>query len=536
MPLLASSFLELAGHRAIEDLLVTFLPVIKRLLIDENAQVRLSANNSLISLAGLLDGPNREVHIFPIINKLANDEANEDNRIAAAELLPKTIPLLSPEHFQMFLLADLMKLSKDSHFEIRKSVASHLGIISRAIGTEDTMQFLVPIFQLMSTDEIWSVRKACVESLVDIAANVTPECRSNELLSLYLNLLNDESRWVKSAACQNLGQFVACFPTNEVSPNLVRWFTDLSPNSVSNSTPPTFADSETALMCAFHLPGILVTIGKERWEELHPTFKVLCEDLQFKIRRTLAYSLHEIAKVLGPELTERDLLRPLELFLNDMVQVKEGVLKHIHVILSVLRHERRSFFLPILQEISIDISNWRFRRYLAKQIGGLSTLYPPEIAYEHIVPVLFIFFKDVVNSVRDAAIKQIGPVLKHLDTPGTSAKRDEIFKAIIEFGESRSCYDRQLFVKIVDALAEDLVNGRNIEKGSFETRLLPLVLHLSSDRVANVRLVVSRVLYRLSLFEHTLKMKDVGVCVQRLRQDSDADVAYYSCHPYQPVS
>ena len=37
----------------------------------------------------------------------------------------------------------------------------------------------------------------------------------------------------------------------------------------------------------------------------------------FKIRQTLACSLHEIAKMLGPELTERDLFDVLKYLLHD---------------------------------------------------------------------------------------------------------------------------------------------------------------------------------------------------------------------------
>jgi hypothetical protein len=46
--------------------------------------------------------------------------------------------------------------------------------------------------------------------------------------------------------------------------------------------------------------GVLQTVGKERWEgELAQTYFTLVKDLQWKVRRTLSYSFHEVARILG---------------------------------------------------------------------------------------------------------------------------------------------------------------------------------------------------------------------------------------------
>lgn len=53
-------------------------------------------------------------------------------------------------------------------------------------------------------------------------------------------------------------------------------------------------DGEMALHCAFCLPGVLQSVGRARWRELRGTFHVLARHLQWKVRRTLAHSLHEV--------------------------------------------------------------------------------------------------------------------------------------------------------------------------------------------------------------------------------------------------
>lgn len=47
--------------------------------------------------------------------------------------------------------------------------------------------------------------------------------------------------------------------------------------------------------------------------------------------------MHECAKILGPEITERDLLPILFHLLQDIADVSEGVLNNLPAIISVLK-------------------------------------------------------------------------------------------------------------------------------------------------------------------------------------------------------
>jgi serine/threonine-protein phosphatase 4 regulatory subunit 1 len=61
------------------------------------------------------------------------------------------------------------------------------------------------------------------------------------------------------------------------------------------------------------------------WPKLKPTYDLLVNDSRWKVRRTLSFSLHEIAKIIGPDFTEKDLIPVLFHFLNDIPEVREGV-------------------------------------------------------------------------------------------------------------------------------------------------------------------------------------------------------------------
>jgi serine/threonine-protein phosphatase 4 regulatory subunit 1 len=63
------------------------------------------------------------------------------------------------------------------------------------------------------------------------------------------------------------------------------------------------------------------------------------KDSRWKVRRTLAFSLHEVALILGPELTEKELLPVLNHFFKDINEVREGVLLNLPKFVKVLTPE-----------------------------------------------------------------------------------------------------------------------------------------------------------------------------------------------------
>ena len=96
-------------------------------------------------------------------------------------------------------------------------------------------------------------------------------------------------------------------------------------------------DNETAYHCAYNFPAVLLAIGPESWyDKLKPLHDMLVTDNRWKIRRSLAFSIHECAKILGPEITESDLLPVMFHFLQDIPEVAQGALDSMPSILKVL--------------------------------------------------------------------------------------------------------------------------------------------------------------------------------------------------------
>jgi serine/threonine-protein phosphatase 4 regulatory subunit 1 len=151
----------------------------------------------------------------------------------------------------------------------------------------------------------------------------------------------DVSKWVRSAVFQQLGPFLATLPRAEITPELLQHYTGMIGASANGNEP---ADDELRLFCAFSFPAVALTLGKDRcgvsrpvsvlnelplfvpirWGELRDTFAALARDIQWQVRRTLSFSLHEVAKVLGPEMAEKELLSTFDLFLHDLDEVSHA--------------------------------------------------------------------------------------------------------------------------------------------------------------------------------------------------------------------
>jgi serine/threonine-protein phosphatase 4 regulatory subunit 1 len=53
------------------------------------------------------------------------------------------------------------------------------------------------------------------------------------------------------------------------------------------------------------------------------------KDSRLKVHRTYSFSLHEVAKMLGPEITERELTLIIFGFIKDFPDVRDGVLLNL---------------------------------------------------------------------------------------------------------------------------------------------------------------------------------------------------------------
>ncbi|KAM4841361.1 serine/threonine-protein phosphatase 4 regulatory subunit 1 isoform 2-T2 [Thomomys bottae] len=296
-------------------------------------------------------------------------------------------------------------------------------------------------------------------------------------------------------------------------------------------------DTEIAKHCAYSLPGVALTLGRQNWHCLRETYETLASDMQWKVRRTLAFSIHELAVILGDQLTAADLVPIFNGFLKDLDEVRIGVLKHLHDFLKLLHIDKRREYLYQLQEFLVtdNSRNWRFRAELAEQLILLLELYSPRDVYDYLRPIALNLCADKVSSVRWISYKLVGGMVKklHVATP-PSFGADLIRELVENFGRCPKWSGRQAFVFVCQTVIEDDC----LPMDQFAVHLMPHLLTLANDRVPNVRVLLAKTL-RQTLLEKECFLTSAGChqeaveqTVMALQMDRDSDVKYFaSIHP-----
>ena len=64
-----------------------------------------------------------------------------------------------------------------------------------------------------------------------------------------------------------------------------------------------------------------LTLGRANWPLLRETYESLANDMQWKVRRTVASSIHELGVILGQEIAALDLVPIFDGFIKDLDEV-----------------------------------------------------------------------------------------------------------------------------------------------------------------------------------------------------------------------
>merc|ERR1719394_942598 len=218
-------------------------------------------------------------------------------------------------------------------------------------------------------------------------------------------------------------------------------------------------DNEIARHCAFSLPAVALTLGRSNWPLLKDTYEALASDMQWKVRRTLASSIHELGIILGEEAAGQDLIPIFNGFIKDLDEVRIGVLKHLADFLSLLSPEARAEYLPRLEEfLKMDNDrNWRFRFELCSQVAALVPLCTSEEVLQHLAPLCLLLVNDRVSEVRRTAAKVTATLLAHLSRAGEAGVGGLAMALVSVLARDNHWARRQTFIFLCGALQGDPV-------------------------------------------------------------------------------
>lgn len=168
-----------------------------------------------------------------------------------------------------------------------------------------------------------------------------------------------------------------------------------------------FDDPARPLACAFNYPAVALTLGPARWGELRGFYLTLAQNRSSKVRRTLAASLGELARIIGPENAARDLLHVWwdAMRCDEDGDIRLKAIEALPLFVEALGEGRArddifSGLVKIWEEDWLSRS-WRAREHLVQVLPDLAgSPSHPDCMHSLVLKAL----EDGFGTVRDAAI------------------------------------------------------------------------------------------------------------------------------------
>jgi serine/threonine-protein phosphatase 4 regulatory subunit 1 len=158
------------------------------------------------------------------------------------------------------------------------------------------------------------------------------------------------------------------------------------------------------------LPAVCLALGPERWAELRPTYKALCNINHQRIIASLAAAVHELAKILGPEISAYDLLPSFTEYIHGADEAKVKVLGGLPSFVSSLPVDEA---LAVIEELSAmwiggSLPNWRHREALASHFAALLKHMASVGEASTAFGLLNHGLADTFQAIREATIANVG--------------------------------------------------------------------------------------------------------------------------------
>ena len=219
-----------------------------------------------------------------------------------------------------------------------------------------------------------------------------------------------------------------------------------------------------------------------------------------KPRRTLAASLHELAKILTPEQCAQDLMPVFRTCITGADESRELVFEHVDVFFAHLP-------LPLAWSTYLELARgwkantlggWRAREQLALHIPAFFKTFH-SLMEDEILGMLQDALLDPFAAVRDAATKGIPESYEILGDQSDIARRFR--DDLLDLGRSPKFRQRQTFVRCLREFVKPPPNRQ-----AFEDFFLPFLASLSKD-VVDVRLGLAQTVADLFVVGESLSVR-----------------------------
>eukprot|EP00916_Digyalum_oweni_P004731 GHVL01008373.1.p1 GENE.GHVL01008373.1~~GHVL01008373.1.p1 ORF type:complete len:1305 (+),score=204.68 GHVL01008373.1:115-4029(+) len=349
------------GYQKVIELL---FPLVKDLLMDHEESVRCCACECVLVLASHLRRDERGEVVLPLILYFAHHTEDEVNRCLGAYLLNILSEALGVDLCRQFVASEILSLSQDSKFRVRRAVVMNCSQVCKMLGEEFTVSRMLDTICALAQDSSWRVRRGAAETLHTFSLCVDMITRQTILVNLVINLIKDSSQWVRFMALRTVGAFLttlqpefvkthprgrfllsafiglaapidACnnefallmrtnpsFLQSSSSKDVLPWAADALRitgisyadfdlecsedkiglfSSISNEECMREINKSAAAVCAYYFSSVAITLGADGWNDLSGPLAVLAGHPSSCVRKPLAASFPTILSSFLPQ-------------------------------------------------------------------------------------------------------------------------------------------------------------------------------------------------------------------------------------------
>ena len=477
-----------------------------------------------------------------ILELISNEENNDNNNIIFKKILSiKLMTNLSADFGEEFTKKNIVPildefLTKNEDIKIKEETAMSLIILVQKLKIDFIGEYVINSLEKISNDKFWIIRKKCIEILYKIIPELNKEKDQEEnkiikdyetkIIALIEKFIEDKNEKVRFYLIEKIGEIIKSIPENYLSEKLFNFYIksieeyysdeeNLINNKLEKGINP---DRKINFYFWYNFPAILFKYGKEKWNELSNIYKYITKEDDIILINSIISSFYEISKILGKEITVKELLPLYNNFLenNNNYFIRDLAEKHLYKILSILDKETREEYfnkynigfnsiIKSEQENNYLINSFIQNKKISylKNISTFYQLYDNDTIYKDILSKCIYFSMDPIYKVRTTSCKIISEIILYLYK--NNYEKEKIIKLIGSYALNKKSNQRISFIKISKYL---LLTDTPL----YETILKRLIYIIAiKEQNANVLIALAKCLKKIVTNKNIKNANDPGI-------------------------
>ncbi|XP_070201288.1 serine/threonine-protein phosphatase 2A 65 kDa regulatory subunit A alpha isoform-like isoform X2 [Littorina saxatilis] len=498
------------------------LPPLESLATVEETVVRDKAVDSLRNIAAQHSQADLENHFVPLVKRLAGGDWFT-SRTSACGLFACCYPRVST-NVKAELRQHFRNLCGDDTPMVRRAAAGKLGEFAKAVEPEYLKSDLIPLFTVLAQDEQCllqdSVRLLAVEACVSIASLLPSEDTEQLVMPTLRQAAEDKSWRVRYMVADKFTELQKAVGPEITKNDLVPAFQSLLKD----------CEAEVRAAAAHKIKDFCQNLSADVRENIImtnilPCVKDLVADANQHVKSALASVIMGLSPILGKDNTIEHLL---PLFLSQLKdecpEVRLNIISNLDCVNEVIGIKQLSqSLLPAIVELAED-TKWRVRLAIIEYMPLLAGQLGVEFFDEKLNSLCMTWLVDHVYAIREAATLNLKKLVEKF---GMDWAQQTVIPKVVHMSRDPNYLHRMTCLFCINQLLQLLADTVGSELTT--KLLLPTVIGMGQDPVANVRFNVAKTLQKLSpLLDQSTIQNLVKPLLEKLKADSDLDVQFFA--------